>query len=73
MACHDMDAQRMGPSWKSIAVKYRAQPDARKMLLESVRNGSKGKWPEAKVAMPAYKDKVAEPDILKLVEYILTL
>lgn len=71
LACHDVAAQRMGPSFQAIAGKYRGQTDARKTLQTSIQQGSQGKWPGARGAMPGYKDKVADSDVKKLVDFIL--
>ena len=34
--CHDVDAKKMGPSFKSVAAKYKGKADAEAMLVTKV-------------------------------------
>ena len=62
LTCHDVDAKKMGPSFKSIAAKYKGKADAEAML-DSKLTGAKG-HPEVK----------AKPDDVKaLVKWILAM
>ena len=41
MTCHAVDAKKVGPSFKSIAAKFKGQADAEKKLVDQLK--SKGK------------------------------
>jgi len=74
MACHALDKKVVGPAWRDIAARYKGQ-DVRDKLVASVKNGSKGKWTETTggIPMPPYSPRVADEDIRKLVDYIVSL
>ena len=44
LSCHSIDKKIIGPSWKDVAAKYKDQADAKAALIESIAEGSKGKW-----------------------------
>lgn len=67
MSCHDMEKQKLGPSFKAIATKYKLglgceKDDASAMLADSIRHGSKGKW--GKVPMPPQPIPAADAQAL---------
>ena len=69
MACHDIGAKKVGPSYKDVAKKYTAKDSA--MLVKKVLEGGSGVW--GPVPMPANKTMgVTEADAKKLVAWILT-
>ena len=68
-ACHATDRKLVGPAYKDVAAKYKAQPDAASLLAASALNGSQGKW--GPVPMPP--NKVSEEEARKLAAWILTL
>jgi cytochrome c len=71
MACHDMGAKKIGPSYKEVAQKYAGQKDAAPMLVKNILEGSSGTWGD--MAMPASKTMgLTEADAKKLVDWILT-
>ncbi|MCY7387541.1 MAG: cytochrome C [Burkholderiales bacterium] len=43
-ACHADDKKLLGPSYKEVAAKYKADKDAVKKLSEKVRKGGMGVW-----------------------------
>jgi cytochrome c len=43
-ACHAVDKKMVGPSYKDIAAKYKAQKNADTMLAGKIKNGSSGVW-----------------------------
>ncbi|MEO8385387.1 MAG: c-type cytochrome [Betaproteobacteria bacterium] len=49
-ACHQDAAKLVGPSYKDVAAKYKADKDAVKKLTEKVRKGGMGVW--GQVPMP---------------------
>ena len=60
--CHDVDAKKMGPSFKSVAAKYKGKADAEAMLVTKVST-AKG-HPEVK----------AKPDdVTTLVKWVLAM
>ena len=71
MACHQLDAKKIGPSYREVAKKYQGQKEALPMLARKVLEGGKGVWGE--VAMPANKTLgVTEAEATKLVTWILS-
>ena len=70
MACHALDRKLVGPSYKDVAAKYAGQADAQTLLVQSIRNGSVGKWGE--LPMPAHP-KLSDADLKKLASWILGL
>ena len=70
MACHDMGAKKIGPSYKEVAQKYAGQKDAPPILVKNILEGSTGTWGD--MAMPASKTMgLTEKDARKLVDWIL--
>lgn len=51
-SCHAPDEKVVGPSFKSIANKYAGESDAAAGLVQSIQNGSRGKW--GRVPMPPH-------------------
>ncbi|GMV47727.1 MAG: hypothetical protein AMXMBFR66_31250 [Pseudomonadota bacterium] len=45
--CHEMDKKKKGPSWKTIAAKYKGKPDAEAAALKATIDPS-GDHPEFK-------------------------
>jgi cytochrome c len=43
-ACHAAEKKMVGPSYKEIAAKYKAQKNADAMLAGKIKNGSSGVW-----------------------------
>lgn len=68
LGCHAVAVKLVGPAFKDVAAKYAGQSDATERLVESVRNGSVGKWGD--LPMPAHP-KLSAPDAKKLVEWVL--
>lgn len=75
--CHTVSATSVGPSWMAIAERYKDAPpsEARALLIESVKKGSKGKWLTWKGGdgMPPLEKRVSEEHIITLVDFILSL
>ncbi len=71
LACHSVEKKVVGPAWKDVA----AKGTDRATLIDKVANGGKGNWTEVTggVPMPPYSPRVADADIEKLVDFILTL
>ena len=63
-----MAVKLVGPAFKDVAAKYAGQSDALERLVESVLNGSVGKWGD----LPIPTDpKISATDTKKLVQWVL--
>lgn len=69
MACHQIDNKLIGPAWREVSNKYTEKDIP--TLLNSVLNGSVGKW--GNVPMTANKGIVSEQEAEQLVRWIITL
>jgi cytochrome c len=69
LACHTVDKKMVGPSYKDVAAKYRADKDAVKKLAAKVKNGGQGVW--GNIPMPP-NSSVPDADINALVKWILS-
>lgn len=75
MACHAVDAKRIGPSYKEIARRYGGQKDVEAMLAEKIIKGSKGAWKtelKAELLMPP-NVRVKPDEAARIVQWILGL
>ncbi|CAB3690699.1 Cytochrome c-552 [Achromobacter deleyi] len=71
MACHQVDAKRVGPPLASVAERYAGQGDAMvDYLAGKIRGGGRGAW--GAVPMPA-QTHVSPEDARLLAEWILSL
>lgn len=68
-ACHTVDKKMVGPAYKDVAAKYRADKDAPKKLAEKVKKGSQGVW--GNIPMPP-NTTVPDADVNALVKWILS-
>ena len=73
--CHAIHESRIGPPWDKVAERYRNAPAARELLIEKVKDGGSGSWSELTggAVMPPNSPRVADRDIEKLVDFILSL
>lgn len=68
LGCHAVATKLVGPAYKDVAAKYAGQADAQALLVQSIRNGSVGKWGD--LPMPAHP-KLSEADAKKLAAWVL--
>ena len=68
LACHDVQAKRLGPSFRELASRYGRDAGAPARLASKVRGGSQGAW--GPVPMPP-QPQVAEADAEALVRWVL--
>ena len=68
MACHAADKKLVGPSFKDIAAKYKADNGAVDKLAAKVIKGGSGTW--GAIPMPA-NPQVSDTEAKKLVSWIL--
>lgn len=75
VACHAIDAKRIGPAWQDVADRYRGDAAARELLIGKVKSGGSGNWTEVTggVPMPPNAPRVPDEDIAALVDFILSL
>ena len=70
IACHNVDKKVIGPAYKDVALKYKADKDADKKLAAKVKAGGSGVW--GPVPMPP-NTQVTDAEIKTLVAWILSL
>jgi cytochrome c len=72
-ACHQIEKMFMGPAYKEVAAKYKADPKGEATMVNSILKGSTGKWKGKAMteAMPA--NKVSEAEAKTLAKWILSL
>ena len=71
--CHSVDKKKDGPSYQSVATKYRDKPDAMQLLTKHITSGEKIKFEdghEEEHTVVKTKDAAA---IQNLVDWILSL
>ena len=68
LGCHAAATKLVGPAYQDVAAKYAGQADARDLLVQSIRNGSVGKWGD--IPMPPHP-KLSEADAKRLATWIL--
>lgn len=69
-SCHSVNEKIVGPSFQSISSKYAGDKDAIASLVQSIRNGSSGKW-GSRIAMPA-QSSISNEDLNKLAKWTLS-
>ena len=68
-ACHQVDKQLVGPAFRDIAIKYKADAGPASKLQAKVKNGSSGVW--GAIAMPP--NNVPGADLQAVVEWVMSL
>jgi cytochrome c len=68
MACHAVDKKLVGPSYKDVAAKYKADKTAADKLAAKIMKGGSGVW--GAVPMPA-NPQVNEAEAKKLAAWVL--
>lgn len=68
MACHTWKTPSVGPSFQSVAQRYKDDGDAIAKLSLRIRQGTQGNWGDH--AMPAHP-QLTQQDAAEMVEYIL--
>ena len=66
--CHDATAKKMGPTWKDIAAKNKADKNAEATLVAAITKGGKDKY--GKIPMPPQAKAAA--DAPALAKWIMT-
>jgi cytochrome c len=68
LSCHAKLEKVVGPSFLSVADKYRDDKDAVAGLVQSIQNGSKGKW--GRIPMPGHSS-ISADDLKALARHVL--
>ncbi len=68
LSCHAKAEKIVGPSYLSVADKYRGDKDAVATLVQSIQNGSKGKW--GRIPMPPHSS-MSQDDLKTVARYVL--
>jgi cytochrome c len=67
-ACHQVAVKLVGPSYKEVAAKYKADPAAKEMLIGKVRNGGVGTW--GQIPMPP-NATISDADLAAVIDWVL--
>ena len=70
LACHAVDKKLVGPSYKDIAAKYKADKNAPVALAKKIREGGVGVW--GQIPMPA-NPQVNEQEAQTLAKWVLSM
>ena len=70
IACHNVDKKIIGPAYKDVAAKYKADKDAETKLAVKVKTGGSGVW--GPVPMPP-NAQVSDADVKTLMAWIMSL
>lgn len=68
--CHAPDKKLIGPSWKDVAAKYKADAGAPARLAEATRKGSKGTWGAVPMP-PSDATKISDADLKAVIAWVL--
>ena len=68
LSCHAMAEKVVGPSYLSVAEKYKGDKDAVATLVQSIQNGSRGKW--GRVPMPPH-NSISQDDLKAMARHVL--
>ncbi|MCS7171539.1 MAG: c-type cytochrome [Aquificaceae bacterium] len=69
MACHDMKAKKVGPSYVDIAKKYAGRADAVDYLAGKIKKGGAGVW--GSVPMPP--QNVTDAEAKQLAQWVMSV
>jgi cytochrome c len=70
LACHAADKKLVGPAYKDIAAKYKADKNAQAALAKKIREGGVGVW--GQIPMPA-NPQVNEQEAQTLAKWVLSM
>lgn len=70
LSCHAKAEKVVGPAFLSVADKYRSDKDAVATLVQSIQNGSKGKW--GRMPMPPHAS-ISPDDLKTLARHVLAM
>ena len=68
-SCHSLNEKIVGPAFQSVAQKYAGDPDAVASLMQSIQNGSRGKW--GRIPMPSHLN-LTQDELKELANWVMT-
>ncbi|WP_415033891.1 c-type cytochrome [Azonexus sp.] len=69
MTCHATDKKLVGPAYKEVAAKYKADKNAVATLAAKIKAGGKGNW--GQIPMPP--NNVTEDEAKKLAAWVMAI
>ena len=66
--CHKVDQKLIGPSYQSVAERYKDQSNAPSILTQKVKNGGVGVW--GRIPMPPHP-QLSDENVAILVAWVL--
>jgi cytochrome c len=69
LSCHSVDKKVVGPSYKDIAAKYKADKGAQARLMDKVKKGGTGAW--GQIPMPP-NPGIKDDELKALVQWVLS-
>jgi cytochrome c len=70
LACHQVDARRVGPPFTAVAQRFAGQAQAQGYLANVIQNGGRGQW--GAIPMPA-QPQVSPAHAAAIANWILSL
>lgn len=70
LACHAADKKLVGPAYREVAAKYKADKNAQTTLAKKIREGGVGVW--GQIPMPA-NPQVNEQEAQALAKWVLSM
>lgn len=69
-ACHRLDEKLVGPAFKDVAARYRADAKAADTLFDKVRDGGSGAWGDTPMP-PNDEERISDADLKALIAWVL--
>lgn len=69
-SCHSITEKIVGPAFQSVAKKYANDPDAVSTLMQSIQNGSRGKW--GRIAAMVPHPNLSKDELKQLATWVLS-
>ena len=67
-SCHSVNEKIVGPAFQNVAAKYAGDKDAAASLMQSIQNGSRGKW--GRVPMPPHAS-LSQAELKEIATWVL--
>jgi cytochrome c len=72
ISCHRVDQKLIGPSFKSVAAKYKEDNNAPAQLFLKIREGGEGIWGDIPMISNDV-NKISDADLQTVIQWILSL